>query len=92
MGNTSLPSPYEPCAEGSNFTGLHHRVRPHSAVASKLLKNLLLELSAQVAQKDRVKNGELYRYIADNHGVFVQPAKYEAFGLTVSCAFPTRCT
>jgi hypothetical protein len=29
----------------------------------------------QVAQKDRVKNGELYRYIADNHGIFVQPAK-----------------
>ena len=36
-----------------------------------------------VAQKDRVKNGELYREIADNHGIFAQPALYEAFGLTV---------
>ena len=28
-------------------------------------------------------NGELYRYIADRHGAFVQPALFEAFGLTV---------
>lgn len=27
--------------------------------------------------------GELYRYIADSRGVFVQPAFFEAFGLTV---------
>lgn len=27
--------------------------------------------------------GELYRYVADRHGVFVQPALFEAFGLTV---------
>lgn len=49
-----------------------------------------------VAQKDRVKNGELYRFIADNHGVFVQPALYEAFGLTVieamNCSLPTFAT
>ena len=36
-----------------------------------------------VAQKNRVRNGELYRIIADSHGAFVQPALYEAFGLTV---------
>ena len=36
-----------------------------------------------VAQKNRVRNGELYRVIADSHGAFVQPALYEAFGLTV---------
>ncbi|KMZ63091.1 Sucrose synthase [Zostera marina] len=35
------------------------------------------------AQMDRVRNGELYRVIADTRGVFVQPAFYEAFGLTV---------
>ncbi|KMZ63947.1 Sucrose synthase [Zostera marina] len=35
------------------------------------------------AQMDRVRNGELYRVIADTKGVFVQPAFYEAFGLTV---------
>ena len=28
-------------------------------------------------------NGELYRYIADGRGIFVQPALFEAFGLTV---------
>jgi sucrose synthase len=38
-----------------------------------------------VAQKNRVRNGELYRIIADSHGAFVQPALYEAFGLTVRC-------
>nr|WP_123399390.1 sucrose synthase [Inmirania thermothiophila] len=27
--------------------------------------------------------GELYRYVADLHGAFVQPALFEAFGLTV---------
>ena len=27
--------------------------------------------------------GELYRFVADSHGAFVQPALFEAFGLTV---------
>lgn len=35
------------------------------------------------SQMDRIRNGELYRVIADSKGVFVQPAFYEAFGLTV---------
>jgi len=35
------------------------------------------------AQKDRMRNGEIYRYVADTRGVFVQSALYEAFGLTV---------
>ncbi|KAG6602008.1 Sucrose synthase 7, partial [Cucurbita argyrosperma subsp. sororia] len=35
------------------------------------------------AQTDRRRNGELYRCIADTKGAFVQPALYEAFGLTV---------
>ena len=30
-----------------------------------------------VAQKNRVRNGELYRYVADSRGAFVQPALYE---------------
>ncbi|BDA49039.1 Sucrose synthase 2 [Coccomyxa sp. Obi] len=49
-----------------------------------------------VAQKNPVRNGELYRYIADKKGAFVQPALYEAFGLTVveamSCGLPTFAT
>ena len=34
-------------------------------------------------QSDKVFNGELYRTIADRRGIFVQPAQFEAFGLTV---------
>ncbi|GLJ10905.1 hypothetical protein SUGI_0137720 [Cryptomeria japonica] len=48
------------------------------------------------AQKNRVRNGELYRYICDTKGAFVQPALYEAFGLTVveamTCGLPTFAT
>ncbi|XP_022770874.1 sucrose synthase 2 isoform X1 [Durio zibethinus] len=49
-----------------------------------------------VAQTNRARNGELYRYIADTKGIFVQPAFYEAFGLTVveamTCGLPTFAT
>ncbi|KAL3716353.1 hypothetical protein ACJRO7_008023 [Eucalyptus globulus] len=48
------------------------------------------------AQTDRYRNGELYRSIADTKGAFVQPALYEAFGLTVieamNCGLPTFAT
>lgn len=32
---------------------------------------------------DKKMSGELYRYVADHHGAFAQPALFEAFGLTV---------
>ncbi|MFO7727782.1 MAG: sucrose synthase [Desulfonatronovibrio sp.] len=35
------------------------------------------------ARLDKNMTGELYRYVADSRGVFVQPALFEAFGLTV---------
>ncbi|KAL3505832.1 hypothetical protein ACH5RR_031214 [Cinchona calisaya] len=48
------------------------------------------------SQMNRVRNGELYRSIADTRGAFVQPAFYEAFGLTVveamTCGLPTFAT
>jgi sucrose synthase len=48
------------------------------------------------AQMNRIRNGELYRCIADTKGAFVQPALYEAFGLTVveamTCGLPTFAT
>lgn len=48
------------------------------------------------AQADRIRNSELYRTIADTRGAFVQPALYEAFGLTVieamNCGLPTFAT
>jgi sucrose synthase len=47
-------------------------------------------------QLDKPLAGELYRYIADHNGVFVQPALFEAFGLTVieamTCGLPTFAT
>ncbi|KAF8387722.1 hypothetical protein HHK36_026376 [Tetracentron sinense] len=48
------------------------------------------------SQTNPARNGELYRYIADTRGAFVQPAFYEAFGLTVveamTCGLPTFAT
>ncbi|KAI3808311.1 hypothetical protein L1987_24260 [Smallanthus sonchifolius] len=48
------------------------------------------------AQTDKNRNSELYRCIADSKGAFVQPALYEAFGLTVieamNCGLPTFAT
>lgn len=45
---------------------------------------------------DKNLSGEMYRYIADKRGVFVQPALFEAFGLTVieamTCGVPTFAT
>jgi sucrose synthase len=45
---------------------------------------------------DRVHAGELYRVVADGKGAFVQPAFFEAFGLTVieamSSGLPTFAT
>ena len=32
---------------------------------------------------DKNMAGELYRFVADRRGVFVQPALFEAFGLTI---------
>ena len=48
------------------------------------------------AKVNRESNGELYRFVADRRGAFVQPALFEAFGLTVieamSTGLPTFAT
>jgi sucrose synthase len=47
-------------------------------------------------QSDKHLVGEIYRYVADTRGAFVQPALFEAFGLTVieamSSGLPTFAT
>ncbi|KAK9756925.1 hypothetical protein RND81_01G130200 [Saponaria officinalis] len=65
----------------------------HNLIKQYNLKGHIRWISAQT---NRAKNGELYRYIADKRGIFVQPAFYEAFGLTVveamTCGLPTFAT
>ncbi|KAG1674807.1 hypothetical protein FOA52_015194 [Chlamydomonas sp. UWO 241] len=61
-------------------------LRMHSLITEYHLEGSVRWLKAQ---KDRVKTGELYRYVADTRGAFVQPALYEAFGLTVIEAMAT---
>ncbi|KAL6591569.1 hypothetical protein ACP70R_050072 [Stipagrostis hirtigluma subsp. patula] len=65
----------------------------HSLIDKYQLKGQMRWIKAQT---DRVRNGELYRCIADTKGAFVQPALYEAFGLTVieamNCGLPTFAT
>ena len=49
-----------------------------------------------VEHVDRVVGSELYRFAADRRGAFIQPALFEAFGLTVVeamvCGLPTFAT
>ncbi|XP_058199599.1 sucrose synthase 7-like isoform X2 [Rhododendron vialii] len=52
----------------------------HALIQKYKLKGQIRWIAAQT---DRYRNGELYRCIADTKGAFVQPAMYEAFGLTV---------
>lgn len=65
----------------------------HSLMEKYQLKGQMRWIAAQ---SDRIRNGELYRCIADTKGAFVQPALYEAFGLTVieamNCGLPTFAT
>ncbi|XP_057970912.1 sucrose synthase 6-like isoform X2 [Malania oleifera] len=65
----------------------------HSLIEKYQLKGQIRWIAAQT---DRQRNGELYRCIADTKGAFVQPALYEAFGLTIieamNCGLPTFAT
>ncbi|KAH6806761.1 sucrose synthase 6 [Perilla frutescens var. frutescens] len=65
----------------------------HALIEKYQLKGQLRWIAAQT---DRYRNSELYRCIADTKGAFVQPALYEAFGLTVieamNCGLPTFAT
>ena len=58
----------------------------HQVLESHELRQQVRWVEAQV---DRERNGEIYRVIADSRGAFVQPALFEAFGLTVIEAMTT---
>ncbi|KAF7816295.1 sucrose synthase 7-like [Senna tora] len=86
---------------GGFFDPLKSKDREERAEITKMLglmdKYLLRgQFRWIAAQTDRHRNGELYRCIADTKGAFVQPALYEAFGLTVieamNCGLPTFAT
>ncbi|CAI0388001.1 unnamed protein product, partial [Linum tenue] len=68
-------------------------VKMHDLMSKYSLKGQFRWITSQT---NRARNGELYRYVADTRGAFVQPAFYEAFGLTVveamTCALPTFAT
>ncbi|XP_075090869.1 sucrose synthase 7 isoform X4 [Nicotiana tabacum] len=86
---------------GGSFDPTKSKDREEAAEIKKM--HMLIEkyqLKGQIrwiaAQTDRYRNSELYRTIADSKGAFVQPALYEAFGLTVieamNCGLPTFAT
>ncbi len=54
--------------------------RVHQLVSEHELDHQVRWLGMQL---DKTLVGELYRHVADTRGVFVQPALFEAFGLTV---------
>ncbi len=62
-----------------------HEERAQVEEMHRLFKQHKLDGNARwiTAQSDRVFNGEIYRCVADTGGVFVQPALFEAYGLTV---------
>jgi len=67
--------------------------RMHELIEHYKLDNQIRWLGVQL---DKNMAGEIYRYVADRQGVFVQPALFEAFGLTVveamSSGLPTFAT
>ncbi|KAF3444274.1 hypothetical protein FNV43_RR13964 [Rhamnella rubrinervis] len=65
----------------------------HALIEKYQLKGQIRWIAAQT---DKRRNSELYRFIADTKGAFVQPALFEGFGLTVieamNCGLPTFAT
>ncbi|XP_051117141.1 sucrose synthase 5-like isoform X2 [Andrographis paniculata] len=87
VGGFFDPSKSKDREEASEITKMHSLIEKYQ------LKGNMRWIAAQT---DRKRNGELYRAISDTKGAFVQPALYEAFGLTVieamNCGLPTFAT
>lgn len=67
--------------ERTNDAEEKHQIdQMHKLIDSNNLDNKVRWLELNL---DKVETGDVYRIIASRNGVFVQPALYEAFGLTI---------
>ncbi|KAI3514679.1 hypothetical protein L1887_13288 [Cichorium endivia] len=93
LANLVVVAGYNNVKRSSDREEISEIEKMHELIKKYKLDGQLRWISAQT---NRAQNGELYRYIADGRGVFVQPAFYEAFGLTVvesmTCGLPTFAT
>lgn len=93
MANLVVVAGYNDVKKSSDREEIDEIEKMHALIKQYKLDGQLRWISAQT---NRARNGELYRYIADKRGIFVQPAFYEAFGLTVveamTCGLPTFAT
>lgn len=93
MANLVVVAGYNDVNKSSDREEIDEIEKMHALIKQYNLDGQLRWISAQT---NRARNGELYRYIADKRGIFVQPAFYEAFGLTVveamTCGLPTFAT
>ncbi|XP_076884820.1 sucrose synthase 2-like [Bidens hawaiensis] len=93
LANLVVVAGYNDVKKSSDREEIAEIEKMHNLIKQYKLDGQMRWISAQT---NRARNGELYRYIADGRGVFVQPAFYEAFGLTVveamTCGLPTFAT
>lgn len=93
LANLVVVAGYNDVKKSSDREEIAEIEKMHALIRQYNLDGQLRWISAQT---NRARNGELYRYIADKRGIFVQPAFYEAFGLTVveamTCGLPTFAT
>ncbi|XP_059625640.1 sucrose synthase 2 [Cornus florida] len=91
--NLVLVAGYNDVKKSNDREEIEEIEKMHELMKKYKLEGQLRWISSQT---NRARNGELYRYIGDTRGAFVQPAFYEAFGLTVveamTCGLPTFAT
>lgn len=68
------PAQSNDAEEGSQIAVMHELIRRYQLESKLRWLGMLLP---------KALAGEIYRFVADGGGVFVQPARFEAFGLTV---------
>ena len=78
--NLFIASGYIDSNRSSDMEEKAEIAKMHELIEQYDLKDQLRWIELQV---DRERNSEIYRYVADHRGIFVQPALFEAFGLTI---------